>query len=89
MWCSGSYEHICLRGRRFESHWCHICFLNLILARWGMHVGMGMRFAGRENEKDSAGKGNGNGRTRNDNRKWKWVLRGGENEKDSARREWG
>jgi hypothetical protein len=54
-----------------------------------MHVGMGMRFAGRETEKDSAGKGNGNGRTRNDNRKWKWVLRGGENEKDSARREWG
>jgi hypothetical protein len=21
MWCSGSYEHICLRDRRFESHW--------------------------------------------------------------------
>jgi hypothetical protein len=25
MWCSSSYEHICLRGRRFESHWSHIC----------------------------------------------------------------
>jgi hypothetical protein len=36
MWCNGSYEHICLRGRRFESHWSHICvlcFFNLILAR--------------------------------------------------------
>jgi hypothetical protein len=26
----------------------HLCFFNLILARRGMHVGMGMRFAGRE-----------------------------------------
>jgi hypothetical protein len=48
MWCSGSYEHICLRGRRFESHWSHICvFFNLILARRGMHMGMEMGFAGR------------------------------------------
>jgi hypothetical protein len=31
----------------------HLCFFNLILARRGMHVGM--RFAGRGNEKDSAG----------------------------------
>jgi hypothetical protein len=30
-------------------------FFNLILARRGMHMGMGMGFAGRENEKDSAG----------------------------------
>jgi hypothetical protein len=42
MWCSGSYEHICLRGRGFA-----ICVFNLILARRGMHVGMGMSFAGR------------------------------------------
>jgi hypothetical protein len=57
MWCSGSYEHICLRGRGFESHWGHIIFvffLNLILARRGMHVGMRMSFAGGGNEKDSA-----------------------------------
>jgi hypothetical protein len=44
----------------FESHWSHIC-VNLILARRGMHVGMGMGFAGRGNEKDSAGRG-----------EWKW-----------------
>jgi hypothetical protein len=25
----------------------HLCFFNLILARRGMHVGMGMRFAWR------------------------------------------
>jgi hypothetical protein len=31
-------------------------FFNLILARRGMHVGMGMSFAGRGNEKDSAGR---------------------------------
>jgi hypothetical protein len=67
MWCSGSYEHICLRGCKFESHWGHICvFFNLILARRGMHVGMG--FARRGNEKDS------------DNREWEWALRGGRNE---------
>jgi hypothetical protein len=24
MWSSGSYEHICLRGCRFESHWNEI-----------------------------------------------------------------
>jgi hypothetical protein len=54
MWCSGSYEHICLRGYRFKSHWGpHLCFFNLILARRGMHVGMGMGFAGTGNEKDS------------------------------------
>jgi hypothetical protein len=45
----------------------YFCFFNLILARRGMHVGMGI--AGRGNEKDSgsgnAGRGNGNGRTRN------------------------
>jgi hypothetical protein len=28
-------------------------FFNLILARRGMHMGMGMGFAGRENEKDN------------------------------------
>jgi hypothetical protein len=39
-------------------------FFNLILARRGMHVGMGMGFA---------------------NTEWEWALRGGENEKDSAR----
>jgi hypothetical protein len=56
MWRSGSYEHICLRGHRFEAHWGHIyVFFNLILARRGMHVGMRMSFAGRGNEKDSAG----------------------------------
>jgi hypothetical protein len=32
------------------------------------------------------GGGNGNGRTRNGSRKWEWTLRGGENEKDNARR---
>jgi hypothetical protein len=31
-------------------------FFNLILARRGMHVGMGMVFAGRGNKKNSAGK---------------------------------
>ena len=54
MWCSGSYEHICLRGRGFESHWGHIIFvffLNLILARRGMYMRMGMDFVGRGNEK--------------------------------------
>jgi hypothetical protein len=44
MWCSGSYEHIYLRGRGFESHWSHICVFNLILARREMHVGMRMSF---------------------------------------------
>jgi hypothetical protein len=33
MWCSGSYEHICLRGRGFKTLWGHLCFFNLILAR--------------------------------------------------------
>jgi hypothetical protein len=42
MCCSGSYEYICLRGRGFESPWSHLCFLNLILARRGMYVGIGM-----------------------------------------------
>jgi hypothetical protein len=42
MWCSGSYEHICLRGRVFKFPWSHLCFFNLILARCGMYVGMGM-----------------------------------------------
>jgi hypothetical protein len=51
MWCSGSYKHIYLRGRGFESSWS--LFFNLILARRGMHVGMGMGFAGRGNEKDT------------------------------------
>jgi hypothetical protein len=50
MWCSSSYEHICLRGRGFESPWGHLCFL--ILARRGMYGGMGIGFAGRGNEKD-------------------------------------
>jgi hypothetical protein len=45
MWCSGSYEHIYLRGREFESPWA--CFFNLILARRGMYVGMRMSFVGR------------------------------------------
>jgi hypothetical protein len=31
-----------------------------------MHMGMRMRFAGRENEKDSAGRRNENDRTQND-----------------------
>jgi hypothetical protein len=58
MWCSGSYEHICLRGRRFESHWSYICvFFNLILARRGMHVGMRMSFAGREEWERQCGEG--------------------------------
>jgi hypothetical protein len=47
MWCSGSYKHICLRGRRFESIGATFVFFNLILARRGMHMGMRMRFAGR------------------------------------------
>jgi hypothetical protein len=45
MWCSGSYEHIYLRGCGFESPWG--LFFNLILARRGMYVGMGMSFVGR------------------------------------------
>jgi hypothetical protein len=58
MWCSGSYEHICLRGCRFKSYWGHIyVFFNLILARCGMHVGIGMGFARRGDEKDSVGRG--------------------------------
>jgi hypothetical protein len=46
----------------------HLCFLNLILVRRGMHVGMRMSFAGRGNGMGMsfAGRGNGNGRTRND-----------------------
>jgi hypothetical protein len=31
MLCSGSYEHIYLRGRGFKSPWA--CFFNLILAK--------------------------------------------------------
>jgi hypothetical protein len=31
-------------------------FFNLILARLGMHVEIGMRFAGRGNEKDNVGR---------------------------------
>jgi hypothetical protein len=63
VWCSGSYEHIYLRGSRIRIPLgSHLCFFNLILARRGMHVGMRMSFAGRGNEKDSAGKGaHGNG----------------------------
>jgi hypothetical protein len=45
MWCSGSYKHIYLRGRGFESPWS-LFFFNLILARRGMHVGMGIGFVG-------------------------------------------
>jgi hypothetical protein len=44
MWCSGSYKHIYLRGRGFES--LGACFFNLILARRGMHVGMRIGFVG-------------------------------------------
>jgi heme/copper-type cytochrome/quinol oxidase subunit 3 len=46
MWCSGSYKHIYLRGRGFESTLLGACFFNLILARRGMHVGMGIGFVG-------------------------------------------
>jgi hypothetical protein len=45
MWCSGSYDHICLKGRRFESPWG--LFFNLNLARREMYVGMEMGFVGR------------------------------------------
>jgi hypothetical protein len=43
-------------------------FFNLILARRGMHVGMGF-----------AGRGNGFGKTRNGSQEWEWALRGGGN----------
>jgi hypothetical protein len=42
MLCSGSYEHICLRGHGFKSPWSHLYFFNLILARRGMCVRMRM-----------------------------------------------
>jgi hypothetical protein len=44
MWCSGSYKHIYLRGRGFESLGAY--FFNLILARCGVHVGMRIGFVG-------------------------------------------
>jgi hypothetical protein len=53
VWCSGSYEHICLRGHEFESPWGHLCFFNLILATRGMYVGMRMRGMGRGTEKEN------------------------------------
>jgi hypothetical protein len=51
MWCSGSYEHIYLT-------------FNLILARCGMYVGMGMSFVGR-GEWTVRGGGNRKSRTWN------------------------
>jgi hypothetical protein len=45
MWCSGSYEHISLRGHGFES--LGACFFNLILARRGTYMGMRLDFVGR------------------------------------------
>jgi hypothetical protein len=54
MWCSGSYEHIYLRGRGFESLWG--LFFNLILVRRGMHVGMRMGFV-EKNRKGRTGNG--------------------------------
>jgi hypothetical protein len=66
----------------------HLCFFNLILARRGMHVGMGNGICGEGGmRKTMRGGGNGNCRTlatRNGSREWEWALRGGENEKDSA-----
>jgi hypothetical protein len=50
MWCSGSYELICLRGRGFKSPLEPFVFFNLILARRGMYVGLEMGFAGGGNE---------------------------------------
>jgi hypothetical protein len=66
---------------------------NLILARRGMYVGMGMSFAGRGNEKDktnggSAGRENGKGRTGNGGRTWEWTVRGGREEWKRQNREW-
>jgi hypothetical protein len=55
MWCSSSYEHICLRGRGFSNP-LGACFFNLILARREMYVGMRMTLWGEKNEK-----GNRNG----------------------------
>jgi hypothetical protein len=56
----------------------HLCFFNLILARRGMHVGMG--FAGRgEWEWALREGGNGFGKTRNGSQEWEWALRGGGN----------
>jgi hypothetical protein len=46
MWCSGSYKHIYLRG--CGSNPLGACFFNLILARRGMHVGMGIGFVGED-----------------------------------------
>jgi hypothetical protein len=77
MWCSGSYKHIYLRGRGFES--LGACFFNLILARRGMHVGMGIDFVG------------GRMRKTRDSREWKceWALQGGGMRKtDSWEWEW-
>jgi hypothetical protein len=51
-------------------------FFNLIFARRGMHVGMAMGFAGRENEKDSTGMAEHKMRAGNES------FAGGENEKD-------
>jgi hypothetical protein len=53
----------------------HLCFFNLILARRGMHVEMGMR-------KTVRGEGNGNDRTWNGSQEWEWALEGGGNEKN-------
>jgi hypothetical protein len=52
MWCIGSYKHIYLRGRGFDSPWG--LFFNLILGRRGMYVGMS---AERGNRKDSTWNG--------------------------------
>jgi hypothetical protein len=40
MWCSGSYEHICLGGMGSNSYGPIFVFLNLILSRRRMHVGV-------------------------------------------------
>jgi hypothetical protein len=64
MWCSDSYEHICLRGHGFESHWGHIC----VLARRGMHVGMRMSFVRGGTRKIVRRGWNENDRTRNGSR---------------------
>jgi|UPI00022154A0 hypothetical protein len=65
MWCSGSYKHIYLRFA--GSNPLGACFFNLILARRGMHVGMGIDFVG------------GGMRKTRDSREWKceWALQRG------------
>jgi hypothetical protein len=47
-------------------------FFNLILARRGMHVRMGMSFVRVGMRKTLRGGRNGNDRTRNGSREWEW-----------------